>query len=226
MTAKYYLRKRGLLHSGIIVVKTKTNAKLALKVSYDDSSDFARVLDIWDRRVYLPVGMSLPENAVVIDVGAHIGVFSLFIGSNFPNAIILSYEPNHDNFARLRQNISMSGLTNIKVNNLAVAGKRKTSRLYIHNSNSGGHSLEQSYVLGRSTSDYEVCCVTISDIFETYNLARCHLLKMDCEGAEYEILSSLESSILERIDNVAMEYHKIAYHNVDELRSLQQCHSR
>ncbi|MCH6580602.1 MAG: FkbM family methyltransferase [Nitrospinae bacterium] len=49
--------------------------------------------------------------------------------------------------------------------------------------------------------------VTLEDIFETYGLERYDFLKMDCEGAEYDIFYNCPDGILARIDQIAMEVH-------------------
>ncbi len=53
-----------------------------------------------------------------------------------------------------------------------------------------------------------VSCVTLQDIFNDNHIEKCDFLKMDCEGAEYEILYSCPADILERISRIAMEVHQ------------------
>jgi len=49
--------------------------------------------------------------------------------------------------------------------------------------------------------------VTLRDIFEEHRIRRCDFLKIDCEGAEYDILYSSSPDVLERVDQIAMEVH-------------------
>jgi hypothetical protein len=50
-----------------------------------------------------------------------------------------------------------------------------------------------------------VQAVTLADLLTPID--RCALLKLDCEGAEFEILEALPSALASRIDQIAMEYH-------------------
>jgi hypothetical protein len=49
--------------------------------------------------------------------------------------------------------------------------------------------------------------VTLPEIFEANDVATCHVLKIDCEGGEYEILLGLSPDILRRIERIVGEWH-------------------
>jgi FkbM family methyltransferase len=67
--------------------------------------------EIFVDEVYLRGGIVLRSDAVVFDVGANIGMFSLFIGARCPSAQVYAFEPVPDMFAKLQQNIEARGLT-------------------------------------------------------------------------------------------------------------------
>jgi FkbM family methyltransferase len=67
--------------------------------------------EIFVDEVYLRGGIVLRSDAVVFDVGANIGMFSLFIGARCPSAQVYAFEPVPDIFAKLQQNIDARGLT-------------------------------------------------------------------------------------------------------------------
>ena len=64
--------------------------------------------------------------------------------------------------------------------------------------------------------------VTLEDIFETYGLERCDFLKMDCEGAEFDIFYNCSEETLSRIDQIAMEVHQgpEPRHDMDSLEQF------
>ncbi|TLQ45282.1 FkbM family methyltransferase [Streptomyces marianii] len=62
--------------------------------------------EIFAQRAYLRFGVTLPENSVVFDIGANIGMFSLFVRSVCPTASIYAFEPLPPLFAKLRQNVA------------------------------------------------------------------------------------------------------------------------
>ena len=49
--------------------------------------------------------------------------------------------------------------------------------------------------------------VALKDIFDEHDIERCHFLKLDCEGAEYELLYNLPGEYYSRIERIVMEYH-------------------
>ena len=66
--------------------------------------------EIFTQRVYLHGGVTLRENAVVFDVGANIGMFSLFVYKNCPSATLYAFEPLVSVFAKLRSNLDVAGI--------------------------------------------------------------------------------------------------------------------
>ena len=67
--------------------------------------------EIFVDEVYLRGGIVLRENSVVLDVGANIGMFSLFVGARCPSARVYAFEPVPEVFAKLAQNIDERGLS-------------------------------------------------------------------------------------------------------------------
>ena len=80
----------------------------------------------------------------------------------------------------------------------------------------GVHSL-----FGTAGEAVTIECITLADAFARFAVERCGFLKLDCEGAEYEILLTTPPEIFARIDRLALEYHDwITEHRHEELRAL------
>ena len=171
--------------------------------------------EIWYRDAYGLRSDPLRPGATVIDIGANIGIFSLYAAVVGRAARVLSYEPFPESFRLLCGNAEQNRLDAIRAFRLAVAGDRGQRQLYV----GLGHGLNT--LLGTpGRTAVSVDCVTLEDVFEREHIDRCDLLKLDCEGAEYEILLNAPRSLLHRIDRVAMEYHSVAAHTPDELVAL------
>lgn len=70
--------------------------------------------------------------------------------------------------------------------------------------------------VSRRVSDVEV--ITLDDVFERFAIERCDLLKLDCEGGEYEILLGARPETLLCVRHVALEYHVgLTPHRPEEL---------
>ncbi len=149
----------------------------------------------------------IPEDGVVIDVGAHIGLFALYAASTTRRTRVYAFEPMPANMQLLRHNIVSNALTErVTLHQLGLAAQRGTYQLYMYPEDVQ-HSIHAS---GRVMADdaVEIECITLADVFEQNGLETCDLLKMDCEGAEYECLYSTPPDVLARIRRLRLEYHR------------------
>jgi FkbM family methyltransferase len=148
---------------------------------------------------------ALRATDTVIDIGANIGAFSVYAASQVKRGRVLAFEPASDNFALLAQNARLNGLANLTTVRAAVAGRSGSITLY-RAQGSGAHSTTAGR-LAATTGTEEVEALSLEEVFRRYDVDRCHLLKLNCEGAEFEILYSAPAEVLARIDRIAMEYH-------------------
>ncbi|MGH8000645.1 MAG: amino acid adenylation domain-containing protein, partial [Brasilonema sp.] len=81
--------------------------------------------EIFAEQVYLRHGITLADGDCIFDVGANIGLFSLFIGQKYPNSIIYAFEPIPQIFEVLRINTALYGL-NVKLFNCGLANDSRT----------------------------------------------------------------------------------------------------
>lgn len=166
----------------------------------------------------------LPSNhdGLVIDGGAHIGISSLFLRRNFPNAKIIAFEPNPYTFEILKKNIQCNNVTNIELINAALSNEDGSGFLYGilngENADTRGNSTIPSWGNRTSTDKILVEKVKLSNFFN----ARVYFLKLDIEGAEHEVLCELESK-LDLVENVFIDFHGTktnAESNLDEIKTL------
>ena len=140
-----------------------------------------------------------PED-VIIDIGGHIGAFAIDAALR-GSGNILVYEPDKVNFTILKGNIRINNLQDkIKAHRLAVSNGN--NKLYIDAINFGSHSLIPECVDHKTGKFYEVDTITLGEILE--NIPKCKLLKLDCEGSEYDILNN---GSLVKVENIIAELH-------------------
>jgi len=167
--------------------------------------------DIFIRGDYDAYKAAVPVNGTVIDIGANIGAFSVAVAVGVPGVRVFSYEPAPDTFMMLQKNIALNHLGDrAKAFNVAVAGENGERVLSEDPSNSGLASL----VFGRDNGtiksglvSHTVKTTTLADIFHENNINRCDFLKMDCEGAEFEIIEKTPDAVIAKIGAIGMEYH-------------------
>ena len=128
---------------------------------------------------------------------------------------VFVYEPFPSSFAILKANIRLNHAKNIRPFNLAVAGRSGKVKLFVQEKNLGGHS-----IYGNSDNFIRADSTTLKRIFNENKIGTINFLKIDCEGAEYDILLNTPDSYLKRIDRIAAEHHRVKGHDVQELRRL------
>ena len=81
--------------------------------------------EIFEKQIYLKHGLSLPEDACVFDVGANIGIFTLFVTQHFPRARIYAFEPIEPIYESLSLNNELY-CTNVKTFPFGLSDEKKT----------------------------------------------------------------------------------------------------
>jgi FkbM family methyltransferase len=116
---------------------------------------------------------------VIIDIGANIGGFAVWASQRWVGSIIHCYEPVPGNFDILKRNLSHLDPRRVNANNFAI-GDPQRKRMFLGKNNCGEASF---FDMGEQTSetiDVETCNAKI--------LPKAHILKIDAEGSEVEIL--------------------------------------
>lgn len=128
--------------------------------------------------------------ATMVDVGANVGLFSLIARHRFPKATIHAYEPSPHLRPIIEHNL---GGQNVTVFSEAVSGQSGSVAL----------SYREGSMFTTTTPGNDVPAVDLETV-----VARCggdiDLLKLDCEGAEWDILTS---PALALVKNITMEFH-------------------
>lgn len=161
-------------------------------------------------RQYEPNGFEIRPGDTVVDVGAHIGSFALLASARC--ARVIACEPSPSNFRMLSENIACNHVENITALQMCVAGASGTRELFLDTHNAARNGL---YGVGYSVS---VLAITLTELFKQHTITQCDFLKIDCEGAEYEIIESALPKTLAQIKKIAMEYHLPPYFGLDKTK--------
>jgi FkbM family methyltransferase len=142
------------------------------------------------------------DSHVIIDVGAHIGTFSLLAAHKVQNGKVYAVEACEESFNLLRINLALNNAANVDAQHLAITDRQGTCRLYYDTGN-WGHSV----VSPISRRGEDVNCCTLEDFLQANKIDKCHFIKLNCEGAEFPILLSTPSDVLQRFDTLLVLYH-------------------
>jgi len=155
---------------------------------------------------YERLGCTINPGDVVVDIGANIGMFSRWAHLRGASRII-SFEPMSLTFSCLVDNLK--GIA--EFHKIAIGPKTSPVEMLIPDRHEfydlGGGTMYAEN--GKSYTRKEISIsMSISELFEIGILPeRVDFLKIDCEGAEKEIIGSISDKDLLRIEKISMEYH-------------------
>lgn len=183
--------------------KTPPSGRITLKNGWtihlsSDPGDVVTAFVIFARYDY----GDIPPGSRVVDVGANIGMFALY-AAKCGAASVLAFEPSAESFACLERNVRENGLERtITIHRRAVAGKDRRSVRFPRRSDVMNTMLQE----GDLGDADEVATTTLDAIVKS--VGEVDFVKLDCEGAEYEILFGAEPETLRAIAILRMEYHQ------------------
>ncbi|HEX8695423.1 MAG TPA: non-ribosomal peptide synthase/polyketide synthase, partial [Longimicrobium sp.] len=202
--------------------------------------------EIFERDTYLGGGVHLPADAVVFDVGANAGFFTLQVARRRPGATVYAFEPIPPVFETLALNAELHGVRGrLFACGLAERPGRAEFSYYPHASVlSGRHAsaaeergVVRSFLLGSDAAAVdggvleellderlrvERCeCElrTLSDVIRAEGVDRIDLLKVDVEKSELEVLEGLAAEHWPLVRQVVLEVHDTDG-RLDRVRSL------
>lgn len=142
---------------------------------------------------------------VVLDVGAHVGLAASYCARHNPQAVIHSYEPVPELYAKLVWGLRQNEITNVIPHKLAVTcdGRNLTMRRGTNTAEATAFFPSAPHATGEP---FTVRSTSIPRILKKYGIKRVRLLKLDCEGAEHEILANSDGW-MDRVDYVRGEIH-------------------
>ena len=170
------------------------------------------------------------KNLVIWDIGAHFGYNSLVFSKNTPaDAKILSFEPNLSNIERFRENLTANEEQAKKINLYTWALSDSDQQAFFYFSDSIDDSISSGSYLGsvipplgpETYSAFQSTTLftrSIDSLIEKENLLKPSVIKIDVEGAEYEVLSGAKNLLTTTKPVLIIEIHHVkAMHEVSNL---------
>jgi FkbM family methyltransferase len=173
--------------------------------------DKAVLNEVWLENCYDPNVFGMPfdwrQCRTIIDIGSRLGSFALYAAAKSPQAHVYAYEPDPQNAALIQKSLQLSSMEDrVTLREQAVAGTSGSMDFYSSEECSGWSSL---YPLASAARRITVPVVTLSQLLDEHSIGICDFIKIDCEGAEYDMLYRCPREVLKRLRFIALEYHRI-----------------
>lgn len=186
------------------------SAKTLVHLKSGERFYLGSLLDLWvvketvlDRQ-YEAASIPLKEDWIVVDIGAAMGDYTVWAARQVLQGCVVALEPFPDSVGLLERNLKENQITNATVLPTAVTGKGGTAGLTLVGKSLVQHS---TALEGMTGGNRTVASLTLTDLFAAAGITRCDYLKMDCEGAEYDILFSAAPETLRRYPRICLEVH-------------------
>jgi FkbM family methyltransferase len=171
------------------------------------------------------------EQLDVLDVGSHVGAFAINLATARPTVHVECYEPSPHSARYLRSNVAANGVADrVRVHETAMAAEVGEAVLEdnvgasVHNGLvTGGHRLVSGEVSPGTPAAIRVPTTTF-DRAVAAAPRPFDVVKMDCEGVEYELVYASTPSSWASVKRIVMEYHPVAGQSWEQLRSWFEDH--
>jgi FkbM family methyltransferase len=237
--ARVYVRKIDEFYPDLKIV----NHKNGLIFKFSDVSIFVEspeeIFIINEVFVEHEYNFIATQSCILLDIGANVGISSLFF-SRLPFVEkVYSFEPVPETYQQAKKNLSLNESINkvVELNNFGL-GKNNRSEVFFFNKDMKGNTgvrglLSPSYAANSNTlSKVEVSIRDVSEVLaqiQQDNKGKKVVVKMDCEGAEYEIFENLViNGRLNNVDVFMIEWHDKGAHDIENVLQMANfnCFSR
>jgi FkbM family methyltransferase len=141
---------------------------------------------------------------IVLDIGAHIGTFCIPLAKKVKR--IYAFEPFKESYDLLRNNIELNKINNILDYNMGINDKSGSVPLYKNKTNLGNSITNEN-----SSGDYELIPVySLRDLVNSID-SEIDFMKLNAEGAEYNIIMNTGKKDLLKIKRMSISYHNDMY---------------
>ena len=154
----------------------------------------AAILNPYLRSPYI----ELRDDATVIDVGANIGDFTIQVARMCPRGRIVAVEPIGANVRMIEAQLALNRLSHVQIVQTALGAACQRTAITVAGA--------ASRISGREDAGESVEMITLERLMDDCVIGTVDLLKLDCEGAEWDILPAAER-VLPRVRQICMEFH-------------------
>ena len=210
---RFALNWAGMLREAETTYLLRSGQSLRMR---NRTTDFLILFEIFRRKDYIRRDSPIQAGSSVLEIGAHIGLFTVFVSRIISGGKCVVYEPHPDNYRLLMENLGLNRLSDVVAYRKAVAAESGQISFYESPDNTGGHSI----VPDKRQASRLVDAVNLEEAVAEFGAPGVDFLKVDCEGAEHDIFQSADIATLRKIRYIAMEVHETAGYSIAHMHTL------
>jgi FkbM family methyltransferase len=152
----------------------------------------------------------------VLDIGGHVGTFSCRLTQLHPDAVVQAFEPSATTARYLRRNVEQNGVAGrVTVHEKALAA---TTGYAVFDDNGAGSGLNGLQAVGHRAGTATKVETLAFDDAVALDDTPVDVVKIDCEGGEYDLVLGSSPASWDSVRRVVIEYHPVTGHSWTELR--------
>jgi FkbM family methyltransferase len=169
---------------------------VSFKIHVNNSHEFNRALTFNSKEEDTLAWLKNNPGLDLVDIGANVGIYSLYFAKLSENSQIYSFEPDASSFTSLVKNISVNSTPNIKAFCIALGSRKGFYEMNFHDfaAGAGAGAIDSEYMFtnARDKKKYtqQTFCETLDNCSEKLIMTENCLVKIDVDGPEYEIINS------------------------------------
>ncbi len=204
-----FLDKVGLVKSPLYKTRATPERQSLQFVTRGETTDINDAVVVLSGKEYPPelTGLSRfkDRQPFVLDCGGHIGSFSMYIKSMWPNAKVLAMEPVPENLELFKKNMERNGFEDVSIIPYALYGNSGTYYIDL-----AGKQFDAVHVTMQKPSHNEYITIeakTLDQVVAQNNVPTIDLMKLDIEGAEYHVFEHSLEALSKNVRRIIMEFH-------------------
>lgn len=198
-------------------LRSRRGAKVNVPLRRDAGALYT-ALEVFAFGAYDEVGTIAPQS-VVIDIGANLGAFLLWANERAGEIRGVAFEPDPVAFSFLQRNLAANGMSGVTAHAAAVGGTAGVAQLHRTGDGDGISTLHPGTYADQLSEQLEVPVVAFDALIGELGSDEVAILKLDCEGAEHDIVMDSDPASWDRIQRVALEYHPVPGRTVAQLEA-------
>jgi FkbM family methyltransferase len=169
-------------------------------------ADLFVLREVFVEETYKDILPLLPARPLsVLDVGANLGSFCIWLAGRHGIVRGVCFEPDPSSFRLCRFNLAVNNCPQVDAIPKAVGGSERVIEMRVNTSRPGGNSIYSAASGHDEIAQVEV--IAFSECFSTTGTDVIDVLKMDCEGAEWEIVDKTPPQVWQRFSLIVAEIH-------------------